>query len=163
MGAFGQKRRAAHRASFTRLSGGLGMAEFVPASIPPLDKIDRAKLPDARGSAAALAEAAAAGSGLLAATDLSAKLEGLTGLALDRAHDILKDPLDTDSGYYPEELRAQASIIKTTLSTQVRVDENRLRKRELDVMPKLKAIIAEEEKRLGLAQDPVRGQAHNPA
>lgn len=165
MPGFGQKKQhapappAKPRAIYTRLSGGLGMVEFVEAPVPPprkptrapvlpLGKIDHVQLPGARVAALA---AANAGTGLIGATDLSAQLEDITGLALARARDILENPLDADSDYYPEELRAVTSTIKTALLTQTRVDENKLRRRELDVMPQLMKIIEEEEKRLGLA------------
>lgn len=71
-------------------------------------------------------------------------------LALERGEDILTNPVDPDSAFYPEELRAQTSTIKTVLGTQVRVDENRLRRKLADSMPKLLALIKEEESRLAI-------------
>lgn len=81
-------------------------------------------------------------------TDHSAKLLSLTGLALDRAQDILLVSPDKSSEAYGIELRAQTSTIKTVLATQLRVDENHLRRRATDALPKLLEAVAAEEKRL---------------
>lgn len=73
----------------------------------------------------------------------------VTSLALDRSRDILIEPVDPDSEFYSDELRAQTSTIKTVLTTQVRVDETKLRMKVAETLPKLLAILAEEEQRLG--------------
>lgn len=88
-------------------------------------------------------------------TDHSAKLLGLTGLALDRATDILQDFPDRMSETFGEELRAQTSVLKTVLTTQLRVDENHLRRRTVDALPQLLRDVAAEEKRLA-----ARGVTH---
>lgn len=81
-------------------------------------------------------------------TDHSSKLLGLTGLALDRATDILQVFPSRESETFGEELRAQTSTIKTVLATQLRVDENHLRRRTVDALPELLKSVAAEEKRL---------------
>lgn len=83
-------------------------------------------------------------------TDHSSKLLGLTGLALDRATDILQVFPSRTSETFGEELRAQTSVVKTVLATQLRVDENQLRRRTVDALPQLLKDIAAEEKRLAL-------------
>lgn len=45
-------------------------------------------------------------------------------------------------------LRAQTSVITSVLNTQVKVDENRLRKQSSDRLPALLALINETAKRL---------------
>lgn len=84
----------------------------------------------------------------LGTTDQSQKLLSLTGLALDRATDILRDAPSRTSGTFGEELRAQTSTIKTVLTTQLRVDENHLRRRAVDALPELLKAVAIEERRL---------------
>lgn len=83
-----------------------------------------------------------------ATTDHSTKLLGLTGLALDRATDILQVFPSRMSDTFGEELRAQTSVVKTVLATQLRVDENQLRRRTVDALPQLLKEIAIEEKKL---------------
>lgn len=81
-------------------------------------------------------------------TDHSAKLLGLTGLALDRATDILEVFPDRSSATFGDELRAQVSTVRTVLTTQLRVDENHLRRRTVDALPQLLREVAAEEKRI---------------
>lgn len=84
---------------------------------------------------------------VMVTTDHSAKLLGLTGLALDRATDILQVFPSRASETFGEELRAQTSVLKTVLTTQLRVDENHLRRRTVDALPELLKAVALEEKR----------------
>lgn len=68
--------------------------------------------------------------------DDSTKLERLTDKALTKAEAILDLVTDDD----PERghvLRAQTSVITSTLNTQVKVDERRLRRQQLDRLPAL--------------------------
>ena len=85
---------------------------------------------------------------VLVTTDHSSKLLGLTGLALDRATDILQVFPSRMSETFGDELRAQVSTVKTVLTTQLRVDENHLRRRTVDALPQLLRDVAAEEKRL---------------
>ena len=77
--------------------------------------------------------------------DASAELEDLTGLALGKVREILNEPIDWDN---TRMVNAQLSAATTVLNTQVRVDEGRLRKRKLDILPKLLDLIAKEEGKL---------------
>lgn len=54
----------------------------------------------------------------------------------------------TASEFYPDELRAMVAGIKTALTTTVRVDENNLRRRQVDTLPELLAKLSGEERRL---------------
>jgi hypothetical protein len=68
--------------------------------------------------------------------DDSTKLERLTDKALDKATEVLELPT-TSSDEYGHVLRAQTSVITTVLNTQVKVDERRLRRQQLDRLPAL--------------------------
>lgn len=150
MSRFGGRKRStgtppARQAVRDRLAGLVETPDDV--YVPSLGQIDSATLPaylkpDTPPSSL--------GEGLLAETDLSSRLNDVTALALERAYDILEKPVDPDSDYYPEELRAQTSTIKTALTTQVRVDETKLRMKVAETLPKLLAILKEEEARLGI-------------
>ena len=75
---------------------------------------------------------------------LALKLERVTEKALDKADDILSLPLpDTDDVNFGAILRSQNAAANTILTTQVRVDENHLRKQQVDTLPQLIADIAE--------------------
>jgi hypothetical protein len=79
---------------------------------------------------------------------LGAKLTATTNRSLDKANEILEIPLDPNRAHYPSELRAHTALINTTLTTQIRVDENQMRPPRFDRLPELLKLIAEEEKRL---------------
>ncbi len=73
------------------------------------------------------------------------KLDTLTGRALDKTREILELPCD------PENLKLlsiQKDVALSILSTQTKVDENRLRGRQTDMMPELTRRLAETEKRI---------------
>ena len=75
---------------------------------------------------------------------LALKLERVTEKALDKADDILSLPLpEPDDANFSAILRSQNAAANTILTTQVRVDENRLRKQQVDTLPQLIADIAE--------------------
>ena len=75
---------------------------------------------------------------------LALKLERVTEKALDKADDILSLPLpDPDDVNFSAILRSQNAAANTVLTTQVRVDENHLRKQQVDTLPQLIADIAE--------------------
>jgi len=75
---------------------------------------------------------------------LALKLERVTEKALDKADDILSLPLpDPDDVNFGAILRSQNAAANTILTTQVRVDENHLRKQQVDTLPQLIADIAE--------------------
>lgn len=80
--------------------------------------------------------------------DRAAELEDLTGLALQKMREILQEPTDFDQ---PKLVQIQLTAASNVLSAQVRVDEGRLKKRKLDILPKLLEAIAKEESRMGVA------------
>lgn len=65
--------------------------------------------------------------------DSSAKLDSLTNLALTRLEEILEEPLASD----PKEMAVQMDAIRLTLTTQLRVDDSRLKKRTSDTLAEL--------------------------
>jgi hypothetical protein len=76
--------------------------------------------------------------------DLALKLEQVTEKAIDKADTILSLPLpEPDDANFSAILRSQNAAANTILTTQVRVDENRLRKQQVDTLPQLIAEIAE--------------------
>jgi hypothetical protein len=73
------------------------------------------------------------------------KLNTLTGMALDKTRELLELSCD------PENLKLlsiQKDAALSILSTQTKVDENRLRGRQTDMMPELLRRLAETEKRI---------------
>lgn len=79
--------------------------------------------------------------------DASDELDSLTGLALERARQVLSEPIDFENDKF---LRTQVSVIQLVLNTQVRVDEGRLKRRKLDALPKLLELIQREEQKMAL-------------
>lgn len=77
--------------------------------------------------------------------DASAELEDLTGLALSKLREIVQQPTDFDQ---LRMVQVQASASVAIINTQVKVDEGRLRRKKLDVLPKLLELIASEEGKL---------------
>ena len=85
--------------------------------------------------------------------DLAAKLERVSAKALNKADEILDLPLPSaDHASFGAVLRAQNAAANTVLTTQVRVDENRLRSATIDRLPELLQILAEEEIKYALRQ-----------
>jgi hypothetical protein len=79
-----------------------------------------------------------------AVLDSSAKLDELTNKALTRLDEILSEPLASD----PKEMAVQMDAVRLTLTTQLRVDDSRLKKRENDTLAKLLAKMDEEDVKL---------------
>lgn len=101
----------------------------LPAQVPPV------------GSATTLTQGdCASGS----ATDLPARLENAARRSIEEIDHILGLPLDREHPQYAAELRAKTSVINTTLATQARVDDLRL-KRQVgqDLLPVLMARMEE--------------------
>jgi hypothetical protein len=69
-----------------------------------------------------------------AVLDSSAKLDDLTQKALDFYHDLLSEPLSLDDAKL---LSAQTDAARTILTTQLRVDDSRLKKRTTDTLAEL--------------------------
>jgi hypothetical protein len=79
---------------------------------------------------------------------LGPKLEKLTGKGLDKADEILSLELDPENGAtFGPTLRAQTAVLGHALTTQVRVDEVKLREPRPFKLQELLDRIAEEEKR----------------
>src|SRR5271165_1194463 len=74
---------------------------------------------------------------------LATKLERVTEKAVDKTDEILGLALP-DHASFGAVLRAQNAAANTVLNTQVKVDENRLRKQQIDRLPELLEIIREE-------------------
>lgn len=78
--------------------------------------------------------------------DASEELDTLTTLALKNIRELLELEFDFTQ---PKIVNAKLAAATTTLNTQVRVDEGRLKRRKLDALPKLLEMIAREEGRTG--------------
>lgn len=80
-----------------------------------------------------------------AVLDSSAKLDDLTQKALDFYDELLSEPMSTDD---MKMLSAQADAARTILTTQLRVDDSRLKKRNSDVLGQLLERMSVEDARL---------------
>jgi hypothetical protein len=74
--------------------------------------------------------------------DMAAELEAVAQLGLKNLRAILTAPLDFEDNSL---LRAKNAAANTVLSTQVKVDENRLRSAAVDKLPELLEILREEQ------------------
>jgi hypothetical protein len=77
--------------------------------------------------------------------DGATELEEATPIALRRLVQILDTDFDPDD---LNKMRAQISAATTILNLQVKVDEGRLKRRKVDILPKLLEMMAAEEGRL---------------
>jgi len=77
--------------------------------------------------------------------DASAGLDRLTMKALRKAEEILDLELTKGDEDFTAVLRAQVAQVQTILTTQVRVDEGRLKKKQADKMGELLEAIREAE------------------
>lgn len=77
--------------------------------------------------------------------DGATELEELTPIALKKLREILEEPTDFDQ---VRMVQAQLSAATTVVNLQVKVDEGRLRRRKVDILPKLLDMIANEENRM---------------
>jgi hypothetical protein len=82
-----------------------------------------------------------------AVLDNSAKLDGLTDKALQLLDDILSEPMSSD----PKEMAVQMDAVRLTLTTQLRVDDSRLKKRTTDTLAELLKRMDEEDARLTIS------------
>jgi hypothetical protein len=80
-----------------------------------------------------------------AVLDSSAKLDNLTQKALDFYDELLSEPMSMDD---MKLLAAQADAARTILTTQLRVDDSRLKKRNNDTLAQLLARMEQEDVRL---------------
>jgi hypothetical protein len=85
---------------------------------------------------------------------LAPKLEKIADKGLDKADQILELPLDPDNhDTFGPTLRAQSAIVGHALTTQVRVDETRMRAQRPDRLAELLRIIAEEESKMRVIEN----------
>jgi hypothetical protein len=87
--------------------------------------------------------------------DMAAELEAVAQLGLKNLRDILTLPLDVEDGPL---LRAKNAAANTILSTQTKVDENRLRAGVVDRLPELLEILREEEIKYALRRASVKDE-----
>jgi hypothetical protein len=87
--------------------------------------------------------------------DMAAELEAVAHLGLKNLRDILTLPLDVEDGPL---LRAKNAAASTILSTQTKVDENRLRAGAVDKLPELLEILREEEIKYALRRASVKDE-----
>jgi hypothetical protein len=84
-------------------------------------------------------------------SDLAAKLEGVTEKAIEKTDEILDLTLpSSDHPAFGAVLRAQNAAANTVLNTQVKVDENSLRRQTVDRLPELLEILREEQLKLAI-------------
>lgn len=81
-------------------------------------------------------------------SELATRLESVSGKAVNKLDEIMALPLDPEDRHFGGVLRAQVGAANTALNTQVRVDENALRRQSLDRLPALLALVNETAKRL---------------
>jgi len=70
-----------------------------------------------------------------------------TRLSIAKARAILLIPLDPDKNNFASVMRAHLIAAQLFIGSQLRVDENQLRKQESDNLSELLKLIAEEEKK----------------
>jgi hypothetical protein len=85
-----------------------------------------------------------------AETNLGPKLEKIAGKSLDTADEILDLPLDPDAATFGPTLRAKTAVLGHALTTQVRVDETKLKEKRHseEKLQEILRIIAEEEAKI---------------
>jgi hypothetical protein len=113
-----------------------GYYRKVGAAVPPGPRVDEAPLARHPG-------------------DMAAELEAVAHLGLKNLRDILTLPLDVEDGAL---LRAKNAAANTILSTQTKVDENRLRGGVADKLPELLEILREEEIKYALRRASVKNE-----
>lgn len=80
--------------------------------------------------------------------DFSVELDLLTNKAIKKANEILNMRLRKHDKEFTAILRAQVAQIQAVFTTQVRVDEGRFKRRQVDTLEKLLERLSEEEKKL---------------
>lgn len=110
-------------------------------SVPQLGSLDDIVLPSAPAYVEVLSPV---GDVREAVLDNSALLDNLTNKALARLDEVLSDPLSDD----PKEMAVQMDAVRLVMTTQLRVDDSRLKRKESDTLSKLLARLEEEDVRL---------------
>ncbi len=118
--------------------------EAPPAKIkiPSLDELDDAVLPVFAQVERGMLPAPPAP---VSSLEASGQLTEIVDIALHETRIMISRAWDELT---EKEAAIKTSLIQTVYSTQVKVDDTRLRARQVDVLPKLLARIAEAEKRL---------------
>jgi len=80
--------------------------------------------------------------------DNASGLDALTTKALQKAEEILDLPLEMGDKDFATVLRAQQGMVTSLLTTQVRVDEGKLRQKQADIMPRLLDLLEVEQAKL---------------
>lgn len=110
--------------------------------IPDIDSLDAMVLPSAPLMGAVLeplrTETRAA------VLDNSSLMEDITNKALARLDEILSEPMADE----PKGMAVQMDAVRLALTTQLRVDDSRLKRRSVDTLANLLARMSEEEAKL---------------
>lgn len=115
--------------------------------VPSIGSLDDIVLPGARVTYAEVEILEPAGT-REAVLDSSAKLDELTNKALKFYDDLLSEGAATDD---LKMLSAQSDAARTILTTQLRVDDSRLKKRTTDTLAELLRRMDEEDARLTIS------------
>ncbi len=115
--------------------------------VPSIGSLDDIVLPGARVTYAEVEILESVGP-RDAVLDSSAKLDELTNKALKFYDDLLSEGAATDD---PKMLSAQSDAARTILTTQLRVDDSRLKKRTTDTLAELLRRMDEEDARLTIS------------
>lgn len=122
-----------------------------PPVIPSLDNLDSVQLPPVADghwqSVDALPDAPEPRAARPLVVERSTGFQALLDTSIDEANHLVSIPWESLPDYL---CRVKASLIQSALTNGARVDENTLRKQQLDLMPKLLELISKEEKKLPL-------------
>ena len=121
--------------------------EAPPAKIkiPSLDELDDAVLPVFAQVERGMLPAPPAPLAPVSNLEASGQLTEIVDIALTETRVMIARPWDELT---EKEAAIKTSLIQTVYSTQVKVDDTRLRARQVDVLPKLLAEIAKAERRM---------------
>jgi hypothetical protein len=78
---------------------------------------------------------------------LASDVEAIGTLAMARIKETLSKPFDPSDANYTALLKFVSSVYGSTMTTLLRADENRLRRRVVDRLPELLQRVAEEERK----------------
>ena len=109
--------------------------------VPGLGSLDGADLPIAPVEAVIIEPVKAAKDAVL---DNSAKLETLTDKALTRLDEVLSEPITGD----PKEDAVKMDGIRLVMTTQLRVDDSRLKRKQTDTLARLLERLDQEDGKL---------------
>jgi len=77
--------------------------------------------------------------------EVSGQLTEIVDIAMVEARKMIEKPWEDCT---EKEQSIKATMIQTAFSTQIKVDDTRLRSRQVDMLPKILELIAKEEKRV---------------